>query len=59
MIIVGVDYHPSVQQVAFLDAETGEMLTVVSLRPISPPQASNNREPRAQGGLRERHKIIV
>ena len=24
MIIVGVDYHPSVQQVAFLDTETGE-----------------------------------
>jgi hypothetical protein len=24
MIIVGVDYHPSVQQVAFLDMETGE-----------------------------------
>ena len=25
MIIVGVDYHPSVQQVAFLDTETGEI----------------------------------
>ena len=24
MIIVGVDYHPRVQQVAFLDTETGE-----------------------------------
>ena len=24
MIILGVDYHPSVQQVAFLDTETGE-----------------------------------
>ena len=24
MIIVGVDFHPSVQQVAFLDTETGE-----------------------------------
>src|SRR5258705_5281601 len=24
MIIIGVDYHPSVQQVAFLDTETGE-----------------------------------
>ena len=24
MIIVGVDYHPSVQQVAFFDTETGE-----------------------------------
>ena len=24
MIIVGVDYHPSVQQVPFLDTETGE-----------------------------------
>ena len=24
MIIVGVDYHPSVQQIAFLDTETGE-----------------------------------
>jgi transposase len=24
MIIVGVDHHPSVQQVAFLDTETGE-----------------------------------
>ena len=24
MIIAGVDYHPSVQQVAFLDTETGE-----------------------------------
>jgi transposase len=25
MILVGVDYHPSVQQVAFLDTETGEI----------------------------------
>jgi hypothetical protein len=24
MIIGGVDYHPSVQQVAFLDTQTGE-----------------------------------
>ena len=24
MIILGVDYHPTVQQVAFLDTETGE-----------------------------------
>jgi transposase len=24
MIVVGVDYHPSVQQVAFLDTERGE-----------------------------------
>jgi transposase len=24
MVIVGVDYHPSVQQVAFTDTETGE-----------------------------------
>jgi hypothetical protein len=24
MIIVGLDYHPNVQQVAFLDTETGE-----------------------------------
>jgi hypothetical protein len=24
MIIIGVDYHPSFQQIAFLDQETGE-----------------------------------
>ena len=24
MIIIGVDYHPSVQQVAFVDTQTGE-----------------------------------
>ena len=24
MIIIGVDYHPSVQQIAFFDTETGE-----------------------------------
>jgi hypothetical protein len=24
MIIVGVDYHPSVQQVAYVDTETGD-----------------------------------
>jgi transposase len=24
MIIIGVDYHPSVQQIAWLDTETGE-----------------------------------
>ena len=24
MIMLGVDYHPNVQQVAFLDTETGE-----------------------------------
>jgi hypothetical protein len=24
MILVGVDYHPSVQQVAYVDTETGE-----------------------------------
>jgi tRNA splicing endonuclease len=24
MIIIGVDYHPSIQQIAFMDQETGE-----------------------------------
>jgi transposase len=24
MLIIGVDYHPSVQQIAFADTETGE-----------------------------------
>jgi len=24
MLIIGVDYHPSFQQIAFLDQETGE-----------------------------------
>jgi transposase len=24
MLIVGIDYHPSFQQIAFLDQETGE-----------------------------------
>jgi len=24
MLIIGCDYHPSVQQIAFIDAETGE-----------------------------------
>jgi hypothetical protein len=24
MILIGVDYHPSVQQVAYVDTETGE-----------------------------------
>jgi hypothetical protein len=24
MLIMGCDYHPSVQQIAFVDAETGE-----------------------------------
>ena len=24
MIIIGVDYHPSVQQIAYVDTETGE-----------------------------------
>ncbi|MGD0955847.1 MAG: hypothetical protein ABR953_03350 [Candidatus Acidiferrales bacterium] len=24
MVIIGVDYHPSFQQIAFLDQETGE-----------------------------------
>ena len=24
MMIIGVDYHPSFQQIAFLDQETGE-----------------------------------
>ena len=24
MLIIGLDYHPSVQQIAFVDLETGE-----------------------------------
>jgi len=24
MLIIGCDYHPSVQQIAFVDSETGE-----------------------------------
>jgi transposase len=24
MLIIGCDYHPSVQQIAFIDTETGE-----------------------------------
>ena len=42
MIIVGVDYHPSVQQVAFLDTETGLRRTPtvsISCEIAAPPRA--------------------
>jgi hypothetical protein len=32
MVIIGVDYHPSFQQVAFLDQETGAVVLDVAER---------------------------
>ena len=36
MMIIGCDYHPSFEQIAFVDTETGELQELAGLNDCSP-----------------------
>ena len=40
MLIIGCDYHPSVQQIAYVDSETGELQERRLVHPEEPKQCS-------------------
>src|SRR5947209_2554058 len=60
MLIIGLDYHPSVQQIAFVDQETGEYgerrlapHRRRSREVLSWPEAASNQGARGNGGHRK------
>ena len=48
MIIIGADYHPSFQQIAFVDSETGEPPLDVPASPLPQVGVAFLREPSPQ-----------